>query len=229
MAAINKVQFPLDSGFDLETAMELANLITVSQDDYEVLDQQDSKNRQLPPPEITSSKAFIKLPLHQLEEVDPKEINKLPRTYGRLNRFWQQAGKVELYKRLYNFWFPEWWWGEVFKFKNVQKLFNTNIEDVRTHLKDLVISDQLFGFIAQSKIQEHKYFVVFRGTREAAEWINNFRPTTQSFLEAQFEHLGDVRNGFNLIYSEKREKDFFSLNNEKRNPTIQETISQFFD
>jgi hypothetical protein len=51
------------------------------------------------------------------------------------------------------------------------------------NFKDLVVDDQLFWFIARSQTNPNEVFVVFRGTREAAEWLNNFRPVPKFFLE----------------------------------------------
>ena len=69
----------------------------------------------------------------------------------------------------------------------------------------------------------NKFFVVFRGTREAAEWFNNFRPVPKPFLfDGSFGNLGEVRNGFNLIYSSEP-------NRESKYSTIQKTIDKLFE
>jgi hypothetical protein len=77
--------------------------------------------------------------------------------------------------------------------------------------------------VAKSQTNPDEIFVVLRGTRESAEWFNNFRPVPKEFLEEQKDKFGDsgeVRNGFNRIYSEK---------NGGRKPTIKETITKLFE
>jgi hypothetical protein len=86
-----------------------------------------------------------------------------------------------------------------------------------------VKDDQLFGFVARSQTNPNEIFVVLRGTREFAEWFNNFRPIPKRFLEedqGKFGNLGEVRNGFNRMYSEK---------NGGRKSTIKDTIAMFFE
>lgn len=64
-----------------------------------------------------------------------------------------------------------------------------------------------FGFIAQRPLEDGTIgiFVVFRGTREAAEWIDNFNADQFFFLNDQ--NLGKVSHGFKKIYSEVRPDD----------------------
>lgn len=230
MARIDKVQFSSDSGFDLEAAIELSNLIAVAYDDYEVWDERVDKDPNQLPKIIKGSKAFIKLPVDDLEEVKQKEIDKPAREYGRLDQFWQKTNKVETYERLDNFWFPEWWWGGLLKRKNILKLFRTNIKDIFQGIEDLAEDEQLFGFIAKSQTYENRFFVVFRGTREAAEWFNNFRPVAKPFLQEQYKDLGEVRNGFNLIYTAQRDNEFnpFNKNKELKNLPMQGMVDKFF-
>jgi predicted lipase len=110
---------------------------------------------------------------------------------------------------------------------NLSDLLNLAKQFPKTLLDNtarLVRDDQLFGFIAKSKSNANEIFVVLRGTREQAEWFNNFRPVPKIFLEEQknkFGDLGEVRNGFNRIYSEKREGS--------KKPTIKETITKLFE
>lgn len=104
MFKIDKVQIPSDSGFNLECAMELANLLCVTYDEYEVWHKSGKKEENFPPDLITASRSFIDLPVSQLEEV-----SKAANVYGRLDECWKKTDKVEEYKRLKNFWFPEWW------------------------------------------------------------------------------------------------------------------------
>ncbi|NJK51130.1 hypothetical protein HC931_26205 [Candidatus Gracilibacteria bacterium] len=88
---INKVQFCKNSGFDLECAMELANLISVAYNEYEVWDQnEDLQNKEKLPLIITGSKAFIDLNTNNLEEVKNSENERTNRDYQRLNQFWKQ-------------------------------------------------------------------------------------------------------------------------------------------
>jgi hypothetical protein len=217
MYPIDKVQFCPNSGFDLERAMELANLIAAAYDEYEVRDKQRKQEKQPPLPIITASTKFVDLPVNWLEEVTE------PNSYGRLDEYWKKTGTVEKYERLDSFWFPEWYWGEALNSRNLWEFIKTDISDIFRNIEDLVVDEQLFGFIAKSQIQPTKFFIVFRGTREAAEWFNNFRPVPKPFLpEENFGELGEVRNGFNLIYSSNK-------NRESKNLTIQRTIAKFFE
>lgn len=61
-----------------------------------------------------------------------------------------------------------------------------------------------FGFIAQRPLEDGTIgiFVVFRGTREAAEWIDDFNADQFFFLDDP--SLGKVSHGFKKIYSEAR-------------------------
>ncbi|MBD1807483.1 lipase family protein [Microcoleus sp. FACHB-SPT15] len=219
MYQIDKVQIPADSKFNLECAMELANLIAVAYSDYEVWDKSAKTEKDLPPAIITASKEFVDLRVNQIEQIEEVEA---PNVYSRLDPFWNRTERVEEYKRIKSFWFPQWWWGEALNLKNLWEFLKTDIRDIFQNLQDLVVDEQLFGFIAQSQTQPNKFFVVFRGTREAAEWFNNFRPVPKPFLEEEgFRNLGGVRNGFNLIYSSKKGR-------ESKNPTIKETIAKLF-
>lgn len=229
MAPIDKVQFSKESGFNLECAMELANLISVAYNEYEVWDtNKNLQDETLLPKTITGSKAFIHLDTNELEKSAEAKDNKTNRDYERLNYFWyKQKDKVKTYERLSNFWFPEWWWGEVLKPRNIWELLKTDIKDIFEKIHDLLSDEPIFGFIAKS---ENKIYVVFRGTREAAEWFNNFRPIPKPFLiEEKFGNLGNVRNGFNLIYTSKREGVDLNKDKEPKHLTIEKTISQFID
>jgi Lipase (class 3) len=233
MASLDKVQFSTESGFDLERAMELANLISVTYNEYEVWDtNKDLQSKESLPKVITGSKAFINLGTNSLERCakDGKKTEKSQpnRDYERLNDFWhQQQAKVVSYERIDSFWFPQWWWGEVIKLKNIWEFFRTDIRNIFVKLQDLVVDEPIFGFIARSQIEPNKFFVVFRGTREAAEWFNNFRPVPKPFLvDGNFGNLGEVRNGFNLIYSSEPNRKSKYLTIQK---TIQETIDKLFE
>ena len=227
MISIDKVQFSTESGFDLERAMELANLISVTYNEYEVWDtNKDLQNLDSLPKTITGSKTFVNLSTNSLERAakDGKktEISQPNKDYKRLDNFWhQQLDKVVKYERIDSFWFPQWWWGEVIKPRNIWDFFKTDIRDIFEKIQDLIIDEPIFGFIARSQIEPNKFFVVFRGTREAAEWFNNFKPVPKSFLsDGNFGNLGEVRNGFNLIYSSEP-------NRESKYSTIQKTIANF--
>jgi hypothetical protein len=228
MFQIDKVQISINSGFNLECAMELANLLSVAYDEYEVWDNSGNQEEDFPPKIITASKAFVDLPVNQLEEV-----SKAANTYGRLDKYWEKTDKVEKYDRLGSFWLPEWWWGEVLKFKNLWEFLKADVRNISQGFRELIGEKQLFGFIARSMTQRNKIFVVFRGTREAAEWFNNFRPVPKAFLEKDFEGLGEVRNGFNLIYTSTRDgidlDKVFKSNQKFTTLTIEETITQFFE
>ena len=68
MIPIDKVQFSKESGFDLERAMELANLISVTYNEYEVWDtNKDLQNLGSLPKTITGSKMFVSLSTNYLE------------------------------------------------------------------------------------------------------------------------------------------------------------------
>jgi hypothetical protein len=229
MASIDKVQFSTESGFDLERAMELANLISVTYNEYEVWDaNEDLQKDDLLPTTITGSKAFINLSTNYLERYakDGKKTEKSQpnRDYKRLDNFWhEQQDKVVTYERIDSFWFPQWWWGEVIKPRNILDFIKTDIKGLFAEINKRVVDETIFGFIARSQIEPNKFFIVFRGTREAAEWFNNFRPVPKPFLiNGNFGNLGEVRNGFNLIYSSKPNRPSQYL-------TIQKTIDKLFE
>lgn len=229
MIPIDKVQFYQESGFDLERAMELANLISVTYNEYEVWDtNQDLQNQKSLPPIITGSKTFINLSTNYLERYakDGKRTEKSQpnRDYKRLANFWhQQQDKVVTYERIDSFWFPQWWWGEIIKPRNILEFIKTDIKGMFEKIKESVVDETIFGFIVRSQIEPNKFFVVFRGTREAAEWFNNFRAVPKPFLvDGNLGDLGEVRNGFNLIYSSEP-------NRESQYLTIQKTIDKLFE
>ncbi len=231
MIPIDKVQFSKESGFDLERAMELANLISVTYNEYEVWDSNEHLQKdELLPKTITGSKTFIDLKTNSLEECANNNGDRVNQDYERLNQFWhQKPEKLETYKRLRDFWFPEWWWLDALNFKSIWELINTNLGSIVQSLEDLIRHEQIFGFIARSNSDQNKIFVVFRGTRESAEWINNFRPIQKTFLDD--EKLGQVRNGFNLMYTSKRtgvDLDKLLPNQRKNRAKIEETITNFF-
>ncbi len=228
MIPIDKVQFSTESGFDLERAMELANLISVAYNEYEVWDtNKDLQKSGSLPPTITGSKAFVNLSTNYLERSakDGKktEESQPNRDYKRLDNFWhKQKDNLVTYERIDSFWFPQWWWGEVIKPRNILEVIKTNITGIFEGIKKLAFDETIFGFIARSQIEPNKFFVIFRGTREAAEWFNNFRPVPKPFLiDGNFGNLGEVRNGFNLIYSSEPERKSKYL-------TIQKTIDKLF-
>ncbi|MBW4616659.1 MAG: lipase family protein [Desmonostoc vinosum HA7617-LM4] len=225
MFSLDKVTIPADSAFDLERAMELANLISVAYNEYEVWDSDDNlQTKDSLPKIITGSRAFVELHANQIEKFQTQN-----KSYNHLDQFWKQKpDKLETYERIHSFGFPQWWWADLFKLDSLLELFRSDIRDIIDNLTDLVTTEQIFGFIARSANHPRRIFVVFRGTREAAEWFNNFRPKPAVFLKD--ESLGEVRNGFNLIYTSEREN--FNLDNllaPRIFPPIKETIAQFFE
>lgn len=103
------------------------------------------------------------------------------------------------------------------------EFIKTDIKGIFEKIKESVVDETIFGFIARSQIEPNKFFVVFRGTREAAEWFNNFRPIPKPFLvDGNFGNLGEVRNGFNLIYSSRPDQESQYL-------TIQKNIDKLFE
>ena len=153
MASIDKVQFSTESGFDLERAMELANLISVTYNEYEVWDtNKDLQNLDSLPKIITGSKTFVNLSTNYLERAakDGKKTEKSQpnRDYKRLDDFWhQQQDKVVTYERIDSFWFPQWWWGEVIKPRNILDFIKTDIKGLFAQVKKLVFDETIFGFI----------------------------------------------------------------------------------
>ena len=230
-------------GFDRSKAMELANLICVAYDEYEVWDTQQQKE---PPNMLTGSGAYIDLPegieCPQGSKPSNAEIPP-PGSYGRLDHLWKSVpDQVKHYERLNNFWFTEWWWLDAFKAENLGEFLSASLTSLG-HLigsfEDLIKDNQLFGFIARSTERPNEVFVVFRGTRESAEWLDNFRPVQKPFLPKQtkFGDLGQVRNGFELIYSAQRANKFQNFierikprihPDEGVKPTIEQAIVQSF-
>ncbi len=253
MASLDKVQIPQNSGFELKRAMELANLLEVAYDEYEVWDYRQTKHlpEKLPPNAFICSTEFVDLSettVALCEKIDPKEIPGIEpkESYGELDEVWQTK-TVKHYERIANLWATEWWWlnlldlpflsnsftndlGQLFQsvkkvngLKGVIQFASQLPKNLLDNLSTWVRDDQLFGFVAKSQTNPDEIFVVLRGTRESAEWFNNFRPVPKEFLEEQKDKFGDsgeVRNGFNRIYSEK---------NGGRKPTIKETITKLFE
>ncbi|MBJ7899744.1 MAG: hypothetical protein GC158_07465 [Cyanobacteria bacterium RI_101] len=183
--------------------MELANLISVAYNEYEVWDSnEDLQDPQKLPTVITGSSDFADLQTNTLE--CQKEAGKNT-NFTKLDKLWKTSKK---YDRLESFFFPQWWWFELLEPDHRQELLRTDIREFWEEIKDIVTTDQVFGFIARSQDNPRQLFVVFRGTREGAEWFNNFRPKPQPFLPELSQELGvdlgEVRNGFNLIYTAAR-------------------------
>jgi hypothetical protein len=116
MASLNKVQIPQNSGFELKCAMELANLLEVSYDEYEVWDYRQTKHlpEELPPNAFICSTEFVDLSettVALCEKIDPKEIPGIEpkESYGDLDEVWQTK-TVKHYERIANLWATEWWW-----------------------------------------------------------------------------------------------------------------------
>lgn len=230
--------------FDRARAMELANLILVAYDEYEIWDTQQ---QQEPPNTLTGSGAYIDLPegieCPQGAESAPKE-KAPPGSYGRLDPKWQSVpDQVKHYQRIENFWFTEWWWLDAFKSKNLAGFLSNSLTSLGHLLgafEDLIKDDQLFGFVARSQERPNEIFVVFRGTRESAEWLDNFRPVQQPFLPELYTtpgELGYVRNGFEQIYSARRANKVQNWVDKIRlqrsqdapaRPTIKESITKSF-
>jgi len=235
MLEINKILFSESSGFERTRAMELANLLEVAYSEYETWDNDQTHS---PSDKILGSTEFVDLEMTLELPVEKPKLG-----YGRLDAFWKTK-TVKQYDRIANFWATEWWWLRLLDIPFLSKALKGNLGDIFQGLnhreglaglvesakqlskglldnfKDLVVDDQLFGFIARSQMNPNEVFVVFRGTREAAEWLNNFRPVPKFFLEgSDFGRLGEVRNGFNRVYSER---------NKGEQPTIKETIERWF-
>ncbi|MEO1146699.1 MAG: lipase family protein [Cyanobacteria bacterium J06638_22] len=82
--------------------------------------------------------------------------------------------------------------------------------------------EQPFGFIAERAGDDGKpeIFVVFRGTRSGAEWLNNITPNREPFVEGKEDELGQIRTGFRNIFINK---------DGKPEESIRETITQAFE
>jgi hypothetical protein len=254
MTPIDKVQIPQDSGFDPNRAMELANLLEVAYDEYEVWDyrQTNLENApiKLPPQELIGSSDFVDLSRTTVAlPTEPTNLEQriVKNSYGNLDSLWHNPKQ---YKRVDHVWFSEWWWLNLFNRDFHLELLTQQVgRELLTTLANQVVDDQLFGFVARSQTNPNEIFVVFRGTREPAEWIDNLRAVPHKFLDnGGFDDLGEVRNGFNRIYSEKNDvksqiSEFFSrfnlLNfrqrsnqtiedNDTRKLTPQETITLLF-
>ncbi len=254
MTPIDKVQIPQNSGFDPNRAMELANLLEVAYDEYEVWDyrQTNLANEliELPPKELVGSSDFVDLSKTTVAlPAEPTDMKQeiVKNSYGSLNSRWHNPKQ---YERVDNFWFSEWWWLSLLDGDFLLKFFTQQVgRELLTTLAERVVDEQLFGFVSRSTIDSDEIFVVFRGTREQTEWINNLRAVPQQFLKNEgFDDLGEVRNGFNRIYSERNDvhsqgSEFFkklnkfnflgifnrrSGNQNRRKLTPQETITQLF-
>lgn len=91
MFGIDKVQFSSDSGFDIERARKLANLISVTYNEYEVWDSlKDTKDAKLLLQDsILSFNAFIPLDTDELENIQRKDGSPTTKDYQWLARFWK--------------------------------------------------------------------------------------------------------------------------------------------
>jgi triacylglycerol lipase len=252
MTPIDKVQIPQDSGFELKRAMELANLLEVAYDEYEVWDfrQTEHLSEKLPPNEFICSPDFVDLSNTTVAlPAEPTDMEQkiVKDSYGSLNSRWKNPKQ---YERVDNFWFSEWWWLSLLDGDFFLKFFTQQVgRELLATLAERVVDEQLFGFVARTKSNSNEIFVVFRGTREPGEWINNLRAVPHKFLDnEEFGDLGEVRNGFNRIYSEKNDINSkaselfqkFNLfnvfggierkaeNKDIRKPTPQESITQLF-
>jgi hypothetical protein len=252
MTPIDKVQITQNSGFDPKRAMELANLIEVAYDEYEVWDfhQTEHLPEKLPPNEFICSPDFVDLSNTTVAlPAEPTDMEQkiVKDSYGSLNSRWKNPKQ---YERVDNFWFSEWWWLSLLDGDFFLKFFTQQVgRELLATLAERVVDEQLFGFVARSKSNSNEIFVVFRGTREPGEWINNLRAVPHKFLDnEEFGDLGEVRNGFNRIYSEKNDINSkaselfqkFNLfnvfrgierkaeNKDIRKPTPQESITQLF-
>jgi hypothetical protein len=146
MTPIDKVQIPQNSGFDPKRAMELANLIEVAYDEYEVWDFRQTEHlpEKLPPNEFICSPDFVDLSNTTValsERIDPKKIpardlpEKKPKdSYGELDQFWQTR-TVKQYERLANLWAAEWWFLNLLNVPFLLRSFKEDLgelfEDVR--------------------------------------------------------------------------------------------------
>jgi len=247
MISVKKIQIPEGTGFDRKVAMELANLISVAYNEYEVWSTNgDLRQESELPSVITGSQDFADLEMNSLECQNEKSKNT---NFKKLNQFWTNPKN---YNRCKNFFFPQWWWFEVLTEGNFTKILKTDINNFWESIKDIVATDQIFGFIAQSEENPNQLFVIFRGIREGAEWFNNSRLKPQPFLLGEFadleektSDLGEVRNGFNLIHtidkSQNSLQGFLTRINKFQIPgfnflpinniidKIREKLSQFFD
>lgn len=215
MISIQKIQIPQDTGFDRKVAMELANLISVAYNEYEVWDaNEESQHDNQLPSIITGSQDFADLEMDSLECQMQNGENRNT-DFEKLNQFWVTSKK---YTRCANFFFPQWWWLELLSPGNLARILQGDIQEFWRNIKDIVTTDEIFGFIAQSQDNPNQLFIVFRGTREGAEWFNNFRPKPTTFLlnefsdlETESSDLGEVRNGFNLIYTIERPQNSLQM------------------
>jgi len=204
MISVKKIQIPEGTGFDRKVAMELANLISVAYNEYEVWDaNEELQHENKLPLVITGSQDFADL---EMDSLECQKKNGKNTDFEKLTKFWKDS-KEKKYDRRKSFFFPQWWWFELLKPSNFRNILEADIREFWESLKDIVTTDQVFGFIAQSQENPNQLFVVFRGTREGAEWFNNFRPKPKPFLPEEFANLGEVRNGFNLIYTIDRPKN----------------------
>lgn len=211
MSDFSKVQPPVGSQFVRTRAIELANLTMVAYDEYEIWDEH---GEQLGAPEnkvIRGSSALVNLENYRDGQAEE---------YGRLDPRWNsEPAQVLEYKRLTNFWYTQFYVSDALE--DVNKVLNTDVRDIwKTLARKMGVEkfdsqkigkrDQTFGFIAQHESKESTdIFLVFRGTRENAEWFNNVRVGPLPFLEDDESkeaepRFGRVRNGFYRIYNEKQ-------------------------
>ena len=208
MLDFSKVYPPTDSNFDRQRAIELANLIMVAYDEYEIWDEH---GEQIGAPQedgaIVGSSTDVNLENYR---------EGLNEDYGRLEGYWQQKTPNEVinYERKRTFWYSQTSGEDAIE--DIKDFLNSDVLDIwrkipksmdidkKFHIPRLGMRDQVFGFIAERKLEDgtNAIFLVFRGTRENAEWFNNFRVGPLTFLEN--EDCGQVRNGFYRIYNKKR-------------------------
>lgn len=198
----NKAVFCKSLGIDPKRAWELANLIRIAGTDFKIFNDwfNDSEN---------NPDDFLLEEDRNLQEinnrnhriyVDKKITNDVIEEYFVINNKDIKCGDHKQ--------FPE---SEYIEYEVLKTYEFLSYHPFRKQKIDI----DRFGFIVEREVQGEKLiFIVFRGTRELAEWFNNSQFRQVDFLEIDkkdtqelipgIPDYGKVSQGFNKMYTEFR-------------------------
>lgn len=195
----NKINFDNDSGFDLERAWELANLIRIAGQDFRHFNNwfneptSKAKNNILEEEGELEDRESRKCWIYVKKEITNSVIWEYDLLSDNQYKISQENNE-----------FPD---KDYFSYK-ILKTYE--FESYYPH--KLKVDIDRFGFIAK---RDDNIFIVFRGTREPSEWFNNAQFQQINFLKSEknpngYKDCGQVSMGFNKMYTEFRPGLLFS-------------------
>lgn len=210
---------------ELKKAWELANLTRIAYRDYECFNNFENQKQ--------GSKEFTLEKGRKITNVDNNysfiyTSNKIEKNV--IDKYFLSEAELDPNQQKLKDEFPDGY----FQYKILKTYEYTSYYPLK-----LEVEIDRFGFIAERKEEgETTIFVVFRGTRELAEWFNNAQFQQVNFLKTEDEpqgihkqqinkDLGKISLGFNKMYTEFRPgilMDNQSINQISR--TIDSTIQE---